>query len=110
MIDSLPGRGVGCGNREEGTAGRNVSQQACESHSVQRPERDVDEGVRQSEEIPIVAAMREQVARAVAAGVLRTLFGGRLGTFGKLARVGLMLYPVVRGVQAAQRPSVERHY
>jgi hypothetical protein len=46
----------------------------------------------------------------VAAGVLLTLFGGRLGTFGKLARVGLMLYPVVRGVQAAQRPSVERHY
>ena len=46
----------------------------------------------------------------VAAGVLLTLFGGRLGTFGKLARVGLMLYPVVRGVQAAKRPSIEQHY
>lgn len=44
----------------------------------------------------------------VAAGVLLTLFGGRLGTFGKLARAGLMLYPVVRGVQAAQRPNLNQ--
>jgi len=41
----------------------------------------------------------------VVAGALLTLFGGRLGTVGKLARAGLMLYPVVRGVQAAKRPN-----
>jgi hypothetical protein len=44
----------------------------------------------------------------VAAGVFLTLFGGRLGTFGKLARGALVLYPLVRGVQAAQRPSIDR--
>lgn len=33
------------------------------------------------------------------AGVLLTLFGNRLGRFGKLARVALLLYPLVRGAQ-----------
>ncbi|MDD0843909.1 hypothetical protein [Pseudomonas sp. Gutcm_11s] len=46
----------------------------------------------------------------VAAGVLLTLFGGRLGVFGKLARTALMLYPVVRGVQATQRSNIEQHH
>ena len=41
----------------------------------------------------------------VGAGVLLTLFGGRLGTFGRLARAGLMLYPLVRGAKAVKRAS-----
>lgn len=45
----------------------------------------------------------------VVAGVLLTVFGGRLGTFGRLARGALMLYPLVRGVQAVQRPSIDHH-
>ena len=44
----------------------------------------------------------------VAAGVLLTLFGGRLGTFGKLARGALVLYPLVRGVKAVQRPDYDQ--
>lgn len=31
------------------------------------------------------------------------LFGKRLGVVGKLARVGLAVYPIVRGVQAASK-------
>ncbi|HSX72120.1 MAG TPA: hypothetical protein VLF16_14410 [Pseudomonas sp.] len=46
----------------------------------------------------------------VGAGVLLTLFGGRLGTFGKVARAALMLYPVVRGVKAVKKPSVEHYH
>lgn len=45
----------------------------------------------------------------VAAGVLLTLFGGRLGTFGKLARGALLLYPMVRSLQTQNKDVIERH-
>ncbi len=35
----------------------------------------------------------------MAAGVFLTLFGGRLGTFGKLARGAMVIYPLVKGLQ-----------
>lgn len=38
------------------------------------------------------------------AGILLTLFGSRLGSFGKLAKGALLLYPLIRG---AQKPSGE---
>ena len=45
----------------------------------------------------------------VAAGVMLTLFGSRLGTFGKLARSALVLYPVIRGLQPQKKTIVEVH-
>ncbi len=45
----------------------------------------------------------------VAAGVLLTLFGGRLGTFGKLARGALLLYPMVRSLQNQKNNPLELH-
>ena len=41
----------------------------------------------------------------MAAGVLLTLFGHRLGTFGKLAKGALVVYPLIKGAQAMQQPS-----
>lgn len=47
----------------------------------------------------------------IAAGLFLTLFGKRLGTFGRLARTGLALYPIVRSLQASKNDPavVEKH-
>lgn len=47
----------------------------------------------------------------IAAGLLLTLFGKRLGTFGRLARTGLALYPIVRSLQSSKSETVivEKH-
>ena len=46
----------------------------------------------------------------MAAGLLLTLFGHRLGTVGKLAKGALVLYPLVKGAQAIQKPNAEPPY
>lgn len=40
---------------------------------------------------------------ALGATLFLALFGKRLGVVGKLARVGLAVYPIVRGIQVASR-------
>jgi hypothetical protein len=40
---------------------------------------------------------------ALGATLFLALFGKRLGVVGKLARLGLAVYPIVRGVQAASK-------
>ena len=46
----------------------------------------------------------------MAAGLLLTLFGHRLGAFGKLAKGALVLYPLVKGAQAIQKPNADPPY
>lgn len=46
---------------------------------------------------------------ALGATLFLALFGKRLGVVGKLARVGLAAYPIIRGIQAASKATRDEH-